>query len=146
MHAALLLKTVRVASANGANSAAASDATDRRLNSLAQLERELGNFPTHVYEGDKIARSGSGMSGSGRTREHTDLQVRWWTRALQRRAKAVIDEVGILAPLVALPIAPPETWPGGGTSPAEVLAQFRADLEKRTAALRCAAWWNLMSS
>ena len=106
---------------------ASGDGAPRPLHRLEQLQQEiLHTSPTLEAGFHLLARLASNeYSVITELTAHPDEQVRWWASALTRQAQAWLDQVKLLAPLVALPPPPPSLWQSTAPHEADAAIQLR---------------------
>jgi cellobiose phosphorylase len=126
----ILLTAVRTAGLAGRSPEghASGDEGSRPLHRLEQLQQEILHTSPTLETGSRLlARLASNeYSVIAELTAHPDEQVRWWASALKRQAQAWLDEVNLLAPLVALPPPPPSLWQSTAPHEADAVIQLRA--------------------
>lgn len=102
------------------------------LHRLEQLQQELlQTSPKLAVDGHLLARLASGEHAAiAELMAHPDEQVRWWANALTRQAQAWLDEVNLLAPLIALPPPPPSLWQSTTPDEADAVLQLRTAIAR----------------
>lgn len=111
---------------------ASGDEGPQLLHRLEQLQQELLHTQATLAAGSRLlARLASDEhTVITELRAHPNEEVRWWAGALTRQAQAWLDEVNLLAPLVALPVPPSSLWQTTAPHAADSMTQLRTALER----------------